>query len=126
VQPTGLALAALAGETDIRPKVIHSLDWLQQTLAQRTTTASLCYALMGLVGHGVWLQAANGWLESAYRRTLARHSSPYDVALLVLAANGKKQVGQTFLSALSASAHSISGQTGMSAPPAVESYASQK
>ena len=34
VQPTGLALAALAGETDIRPKVLRSLEWLEHTLAQ--------------------------------------------------------------------------------------------
>ena len=62
VQPTGLALAALADETDIRPKVLGSLQWLEHTLAQRTTTASLCYALMGLAAHGLWPQAANGWL----------------------------------------------------------------
>ena len=55
-------------------------------LPQRTTTASLCYALMGLAAHGLWPQAANGWLQSAYRRTLARHGSPYHVALLVLTA----------------------------------------
>ena len=34
VQPTGLALAALAGETDIRPKVHRSLDLLGQTLSR--------------------------------------------------------------------------------------------
>ena len=33
VQPTGLALAALADETDIRPKVLRSLQWLEHTLA---------------------------------------------------------------------------------------------
>ena len=87
VQPTGLALAALADETDIRPKVLRSLQWLEHTLTDHTTAASLCYALMGLAAHGIWPQAANGWLQSAYRRTLARQGSPYHVALLVLTAS---------------------------------------
>ena len=52
VQPTGLALAALAGEADIRPKVQGSLDFSRTTLSRRTTAASLGYALMGLAGHG--------------------------------------------------------------------------
>jgi hypothetical protein len=86
VECTGLALAALADETDIRPKVRRSLDWLQHALSERTTTASLCYALMGLVQYGLWPQQAGGWLSSAWQRTLAHHSSPYHVALLVLTA----------------------------------------
>jgi hypothetical protein len=86
VQPTGLALAALADRPDIRPEVDRSLRWLERAIGQRTTTASLCYALMGLAAHGLWPQAANGWLQSAYRRTAARQSPPYHVALLVLAA----------------------------------------
>jgi hypothetical protein len=91
VQPTGLALAALAGEMDIRPKVLRSIQWLEHALAQRTTTASLCYALMGLAAHGIWPQAANEWLQSAYRRTLERHGSPYHLALLVLAAKKRTE-----------------------------------
>jgi hypothetical protein len=84
VQPTGLALAALAGESEIRPKVQHSLNLLTHTLSPRTTTASLCYAVMGLAEHGVWPHAAGEWLSSAYQRTLARHGSPYHAALLIL------------------------------------------
>ena len=77
VQPTGLALAALAGETDVRSKVQCSLDYLHRVLSQRTTTASLCYALMGLVGHGLWPQPADKWLSSAWGRALAGDGSPY-------------------------------------------------
>ena len=52
VQPAGLALAALAGEGNVGSKVQVSLDYLGHALSQRTTTASLCYALLGLAGHG--------------------------------------------------------------------------
>ena len=85
VQPTGLALAALAGEADIRSKVQVSLDYLQRALSKRTTTASLCYALLGLVGHHVWPQQADKWLSSAWAPASDGRGSPYDAALLVLA-----------------------------------------
>jgi hypothetical protein len=91
VQPTGLALAALAGQPDIRSKVLSSIQWLQNMLTQRTTTASLCYALMGLAAHGLWPQEADAWLPSAYRRTMAGHGSPYHVALLVLTAHSRQE-----------------------------------
>ena len=67
VQPTGLALAALAGETDARSKVQPSLDYLHRVLSRRTTTASLCYALLGLIGHGLQPQPADQWLSSAWQ-----------------------------------------------------------
>lgn len=86
VQPTGLALAALADEPNIRPKVQRSLDWLQRSLSDRTTTASLSYAVMGLAACGCPLETADRWLAAACRRTLSRGSSPYGLALLVLAA----------------------------------------
>jgi hypothetical protein len=91
VQATGLALAALAKEKDVHPKIQRSLDWLQRTLSDNTTTASLCYALMGLAGHGIRPTAAEGWLSAAYGRTMAHGGSPYHLALLVLAA--KQAVG---------------------------------
>jgi hypothetical protein len=86
VQATGLALAALAKEKDVLPEIQRSLDWLQRTLSESTTTSSLCYAIMGLAGHGIQPPATDAWLSAAYRRTMARDGSPYHLALLVLAA----------------------------------------
>jgi hypothetical protein len=86
IQPTGLALAALAGETGIRAKVQPSLDYLHRVLSQRTPTASLCYALLGLAGHGLWPEAADNCLSSAWQRTQAGDGSPYHAALLALTA----------------------------------------
>ncbi len=90
VQPTGLALAALAGEADVLPKVQRSLDFLSQSLSRRTTAASLSYALMGLTGHGLWPPQADDWLRSASQKTLRHGGSPYHLALLILAA--KRQI----------------------------------
>jgi hypothetical protein len=86
VQPTGLALAALAGEKGIRTKVQSSLDYLHRAVSDRTTTASLCYALLGLAAHGSWPATADDWLAAAWQRTQAGDASPYHVSLLVLTA----------------------------------------
>jgi hypothetical protein len=85
VQPTGLALAALAGEKGIRSTVQPSLDYLRRVLSDRTATASLCYALLGLSEHDIWPEKADGWLASAWRRTQAGGAVPYPAALLALA-----------------------------------------
>ena len=83
-QPTGLALSALAPEREIRAKVIRSLNLLERTLSERTTTSSLCYALLGLTAYGLRPESANRWLSSAFQ--LARmHNSPYHLAPLALA-----------------------------------------
>lgn len=89
VQPTGLALAALRGEPAAAQACAESLAYVQQTLSDRTTTASLCYALMGAAMHGRRPPAADRWLEAAYHRTLQRDASPYKLSLLVLAASGR-------------------------------------
>lgn len=87
VQPTGLVLAALAGEPTAARACELSLTYLGQSLSDRTTTASLCYALIGAAMHGQRPPQAERWLEAAYRRTLARDASPYKLALLILAAS---------------------------------------
>jgi hypothetical protein len=85
IQSTGLALSALAKEKEL-PKIQRSIDWLQRTLSDSTTTASLCYALMGLAGYGIRPVSTEEWLSAAHRRTMAHGGSPYQLALLVLAA----------------------------------------
>ncbi len=86
VQATGLALAALGNAKQTHAKTRRSIDWLQRTLSNTTTTSSLCYALMGLAGHGIRPPDADGWLSAAYRQTVQYNNSPYHMALLVLAA----------------------------------------
>jgi len=86
LQPTGLALAALAGEPTAAEASRRSLDYLEATLLNDTPTASLCFGLIGLAAHGRRPPAAEAWLEAAFRRTKARDASPYKIALTLLAA----------------------------------------
>ena len=86
VQPSGLALAALAGEPEAAEHVRRSLQYLHQALSARTTAASLAYGLIGAAAHGPRPPSAGAWLEAAYRRTVRRDASPHRLALLALAA----------------------------------------
>ncbi len=86
VQPTGLALLALAGEADRDGRIGRSLDYLSAVLSEKTTSASLAYGLLGLAAHGRFPAYADRFLVPAYRRTLQRDGAAYQLALLGLAA----------------------------------------
>ncbi|MEX2111630.1 MAG: hypothetical protein WD845_00505 [Pirellulales bacterium] len=88
VQPTGLALLALAGERDTTDRTSKSIDYLLGELSARTATASLCYGLLGLAAHGAFPAQAEQWLSAATERTLSRDPAPYKLALLALARQG--------------------------------------
>ncbi|MHC4181618.1 MAG: hypothetical protein ACYSWU_29345 [Planctomycetota bacterium] len=88
VQPTGLALAALHGEPSAAEHVQQSIDYLDRVLSEKTTSVSLCYALIGLAAHGHRPAAADRWLEAAWRRALGHDASPYKLALLTMARLG--------------------------------------
>ncbi len=86
VQPTGLALWALAGEPDVRRRVDRSIDYLRRSIDERTATASLSYAMIGLAAFAAAPNDADDWLAQAAERTLAADAPPYQTALLLLAA----------------------------------------
>jgi hypothetical protein len=88
VQPTGLALAALAGASDPDGRIEQALDYVQNRLSANTPTASLCFGLLGMTAHGARPEQADTWLEEAAHRTLPREASPYKLALIALAALG--------------------------------------
>jgi len=85
VQPTGLAMMALAGEELQVPQVELSLTYLQRQLGAETTIASLCYGLLGLAAHDRLPAERFAWLEHAYGRCV-QSGSCYKLALLALAA----------------------------------------
>jgi len=85
VEPTGLTLLALGGELDSKGRIAKSIEYLQRELSSQTTTASLCYGLLGLAAQDRWPADAREWLAVAGRRTLARDPSGYKLALLALA-----------------------------------------
>jgi hypothetical protein len=88
LQPTGLAMLALAGESVRDGRIEKSLDYLTAELSPRTASGSLCYGLLGLAAHGCLPADASRWLEMTFRRTVARDASPYRLALVALAALG--------------------------------------
>lgn len=88
VQPTGIALLALAGEGDASGRIGKSVAWLRQAIGQETTTVSLAWALLGLWAHGIAMPRSSEWLAAAYRRTVEQGNSPHKLALLALAAKG--------------------------------------
>jgi hypothetical protein len=88
VQPTGLTLVALAGESDPSGRVAKSCAWLAQSLGPKTTPVSLAWGLLGLAAQGAPHPKAEAWLSVAGERVLARNRSPHKLALLALAAKG--------------------------------------
>jgi hypothetical protein len=90
LEPTGLALAALAGEASASGEVAAARAYLRAGLGHKVATASLCYGLIGLAAHGEEPAGAAEWLASAAGRTLAQGASPHRLALLALAAMGRR------------------------------------
>jgi hypothetical protein len=90
-QPTssGLALAALAGESDPSGRLTRTVDYLRATLKAETTCLSLAYGLIGLAAHDCTPKQAGDWLARAARRA-GREAAPYKRALLTLAALGRQ------------------------------------
>jgi len=90
VQPTGIAMTALAGESDHHGRVQRSLGYLSEAVGIETTTTSLCWGLIGLAAHGLNPAEADRWLAAASRRLDKQQESPYQRALLVLASLGEQ------------------------------------
>jgi hypothetical protein len=89
VQPTGIALLALAGESDSSGRLEKSVTWLKWSLGSRTTAASLGWGVQGLAAHGRDVPNANELLQQAFERVEKHDRSPHKFALLALAALGK-------------------------------------
>jgi hypothetical protein len=87
IQPTGLALVALHGESRAGAHIDQSIAYLEGVVSARTATASLCYAVLGAATHGIRLKDSEEYLAAASRRTLQRDGSPYKLALLYVAAH---------------------------------------
>lgn len=85
VQPTGMALQALAGENDPSGRLTKTIAYLRRELSAQTTALSLSHALLGLAAHDVEIPADH-WLEAAYRKNVVQGESPHKTAMLLLAA----------------------------------------
>ena len=90
VQPSGMALVAICDEHDPSGRVARTIEYLQTTLLETTTSISLSFALLGLGAAKALPKSADARLESVARQTLKREASPYQLALLALAAKASR------------------------------------
>ena len=90
IQPSGIALLALAGETDQGNRIAKSIAWLRRTLSVGITPVSLAWGLLGLAAYQVSLPNSNAWLAAACKHVQNHDRSPHKVALLALAAAGPR------------------------------------
>jgi hypothetical protein len=85
VQPTGLVMLALAGESFDDPRMELSLDYLVGQLNAVSPTASLVYGLLGLAAHDRLPSGRLDWLRQAYLRVSGQDHSGHRLALIALA-----------------------------------------
>lgn len=88
VQPTGIALIAVADESDSNGRMAKSAAWLQQAVNAQTTACSLGWAMLGLRKAGIRIPSADEWLAASVKRVQSHDRSPHKLALLALAAKG--------------------------------------
>jgi hypothetical protein len=86
LQPTGLALMALAGTTDESGLQARAREYLLRDLPFLPGAASLAFGILGLHAQGYELPEASRLLQDAAARVLRRDTSPYRLALLCWAA----------------------------------------
>jgi hypothetical protein len=85
VQPTGLAMWALAGERNDDPRIARSLDYLEREVTPRLATTSVCYGLLALDAHSRQFQSREHLLCQAFERVTRQGGSPYALALIGMA-----------------------------------------
>ena len=89
VQPTGLALLALAGGSDGADRFAKSFGYLRRQLSASMTAPSLAWGLQGLAAHHGMPEKAQNWLEAVHDRPGRIGPSVYRSALIALAGLGE-------------------------------------
>jgi hypothetical protein len=95
VQPTGIAMLAVAGEVNSDERVGRSLDYLQRTIGQGTAPASLAFAVLGLSAHGRRPAECDQWIAAALDESKRGPLAVYEQSLLLLAAKPEGSVRST-------------------------------
>lgn len=85
VQPTGLAMLALAGEAIDDVRIAKSLDYLAQAVAETTSPASLAFACLGLAAHDREVREGKLLIEERLLAEDYWKLKEYEAALLLLA-----------------------------------------
>jgi hypothetical protein len=87
--PTGIVLAALAGEADRERRITKSLEFLNEEVGHNAGAISLCQALIGLTAHDQETPQANDWLASKARMFDGQNWSAWKAAWMILAGLGQ-------------------------------------
>ncbi len=87
VQPSGIAMWALADRPTDDQRVERTLNFLEKSLAPDLASASLAFAAIGLSAHHRSLDQLRPLLESAAERLASSGASPYRRALVLAALN---------------------------------------
>lgn len=86
VQPTGIALLALSNEDSTDLRLGHSLDYLTREVNVTNSTASLCFAILGLTAHGRRPVSTDQLIQSVLDQfNSSVEPSCFNLALLALA-----------------------------------------
>jgi len=102
IQPTGLAMMALADASIRDGRVEASLQYLSHTIqkdlasSRAIPTASLCFGLLGLTAHRRRPPAADKWLQAACEQVQRQSPSTYKLALLALAAKENELLSELY------------------------------
>jgi hypothetical protein len=94
VQPTGIVMMALADEQTTDPRLEQALEYLERELSVDTTTASLCYGLLGLAANKRNTGIRLDWLHLKYNQAVERDANCYKLALISFAASDTYRFGQ--------------------------------
>jgi hypothetical protein len=89
LEPTGLTLLALTGESDSSGRIKRSIAYARDATVQSRTAASLAFGLLGLAAHDEWPAAADDWLKETFERTHRGAFLPRRT-LLTLASLGRR------------------------------------
>jgi len=89
LEPTGVTLLALAGESDPSGRLERSIAYARETAPSCRAAASLAWGLLGLAAHGQLPQSAGDWLAESYELTRRGAFLPRRT-LLALAALGER------------------------------------
>ena len=85
VQASGLAMLAIADESTNDPRIERTLQYLENELNEKSSTASLCFGLLGLTAHQRRPPHSDKMLEQVFQRELRGETSCYKMALMLLA-----------------------------------------
>ncbi|HEY5314651.1 MAG TPA: hypothetical protein VIK18_19110 [Pirellulales bacterium] len=90
LEPTGIALLALATAPDRDGKIARALEYASRQVGPETTAYSLAMGLLGLAAHDRWPEAAPAWLERAWSRNTTLSLGVPRRAMVALATLGPR------------------------------------